>query len=89
MARRRFLESVKGQADALLITSDIAESNSLDKTTCRRLRLPQTPGKLCHKQQESVADKGQARQPHQKARHGESSPAVGVSAGKADDSRPS
>ncbi len=29
MDRRRFLESVKGQADALLITGDIAESNSL------------------------------------------------------------
>ncbi len=29
MDRRRFLESVKGQADALVITGDIAESNSL------------------------------------------------------------
>ena len=29
--RCRFLESVKGQADVLLVTGDIAESNSLDE----------------------------------------------------------
>jgi predicted MPP superfamily phosphohydrolase len=29
MDRRRFLESVKGQADAMVVTGDIAESNSL------------------------------------------------------------
>jgi 3',5'-cyclic AMP phosphodiesterase CpdA len=32
MARRRFLESVSGQADALVVTGDIAESNSLGAT---------------------------------------------------------
>ena len=33
--RRRFLESVKGQADALLVTGDIAESNSLGESSAR------------------------------------------------------
>ncbi|MGA2621512.1 MAG: metallophosphoesterase [Thermoguttaceae bacterium] len=32
MARRRFLESVKEQAEALVVTGDIAESNSLGQT---------------------------------------------------------
>ena len=32
LARRRFLESVKEQADALVVTGDIAESNSLGET---------------------------------------------------------
>ena len=32
MARRRFLESVKEQADALVVTGDIAESDSLGTT---------------------------------------------------------
>ena len=32
LARRRFLESIKEQADALVVTGDIAESNRLAET---------------------------------------------------------
>ncbi len=42
--RRRFLESAKGHADVLLITGDIAESNSLGETARRWLRFPNHAG---------------------------------------------